>query len=155
MQEIPYHFPEQADTTTAKGLVTEAFRVWEQEGDIGFFLRMLADDLEWTVTGNTPISGIYKSKEEYIDGVIKPLYSKLTGPVTCTVMDIIGEGDKVAVMWHGEAPTGEDPTTSPPYVNDYCWVADVDMERQQITRVIGFFDTAAVNALEKPQLVNG
>jgi ketosteroid isomerase-like protein len=89
---------------TAKEFVAGLFAQWEQ-GDMQSFFNALADDVRWTVSGSTPISGTYTSKPEYVEKVYRPLFDRLTGPTRCRVRKIIAEGDTVVVQWHGESPT--------------------------------------------------
>ena len=61
-----------------KLLVREAFRPWE-EGNSAPFFELIADDVEWTVIGSTPMSGVFHSKQELIDKAFGPLLERLDG----------------------------------------------------------------------------
>jgi len=126
----------------AKELVGKIFKQWE-EGDSAPFFAALAPDVIWTAQGTTPISGTFHGKEAYLKEVYQPLLSIFTGPTRCQVKRIIGEGDTVAVEWHGETPTRSFGT----YSQDYCWLFRVREKDQAIVEVTGYFDTALVNSL--------
>ena len=124
----------------AKEFVARLFDRWEH-GDMQAFFNALADDIRWTVSGSTPISGTYTSKAEYVEKVYRPLFDRLTGPTRCRVRQIIAEADTVVVQWHGESPT----RSGQPYVQEYCWV--IRVEDEMIKEVEGYFDTGAVAEL--------
>ncbi len=124
----------------AKAFVARLFDRWEQ-GDMQAFFDVLADDVRWTVSGSTPISGTYTSKVEYVEKVYRPLFARLAGPTSCRVRKIIAEGDTVVVQWHGQSPT----RSGPPYVQEYCWV--IRVEGGTIKEVDGYYDTVAVAEL--------
>ena len=125
---------------TAKEFVTQVFARWEQGEQTSFF-DALAEDVQWTAIGSTPISGHCTSKAEYLEKVYQPLRTHFSGPTHCQVKQILAEGDTVVVQWHGETPT----RAGRPYVQEYCWVLRVRGET--IQAVHGYFDTAAVRHL--------
>ena len=122
---------------TPKDFVTRLFERWEH-GDMKNFFDAVSDDVRWTVSGHTPLSGVYTSKAEYFEKCYRPLMSRLNGTTRCQVRRIMAEGDTVVVQWRGETPTH----SGQPYAQEYCWVIRVDGE--MITEVHGYFDTAAV-----------
>ena len=124
----------------AKELVRELFKKWEGGDSAGFFAAV-ADEVVWTAIGHTPISGVSRSKAEYMKRTYLPLQGVFAGATSCKVRRLVGEGDVVVVEWHGETPLAK----GGGYSNDYCWVVRVQGEK--IAEVTGYFDTAAVNAL--------
>lgn len=127
----------------AKEIVIELFQQWEA-GNSSAFFNAVADDVQWTAIGNTPISGVSHSKKEYLANTYQPLQKVFGGATSCKVKQIIADGDLVVVEWHGETPL----LTGGLYVNDYCWV--IRVANRKLTEVTGYFDTAAVNALFVP-----
>jgi len=125
---------------TAKEIVAGLFQRWES-GDSSSFFTAVADDVIWTAVGTTPISGVSRSKTEYMKKTYAPLQAVFAGPTSCKVKRIIAEGDVVIVEWQGETPL----VSGGVYANDYCWV--VRVVDQKLAEVTGYFDTAAVNAL--------
>jgi len=125
---------------SAREIVTSLFAKWEAGDSSGFF-EAVADDVVWTAIGSTPISGVSRSKKEYLDKTYRPLQAVFSGPTSCKVKRIIAEDDLVVVEWHGETPLARGGI----YANDYCWV--VRVAGGKLVDVTGYFDTAVVNAL--------
>ncbi|MEI9978494.1 MAG: nuclear transport factor 2 family protein [Edaphobacter sp.] len=124
----------------AKEIVLDLFRKWET-GDSSAFFNALADDMQWTAIGTTPISGVLHSKAEYLAHTYQPLQKVFGGPTSCKVKRVIADGDIVVVEWQGETPLLKGGS----YVNDYCWI--VRVEEGKLAEVTGYFDTAAVDKL--------
>jgi len=80
------------------------FARWEQ-GDQTSFFDALAEEVQWTASGSTPISGHSTSKAEDLEKVYQPLRTHFSGPTHCQVTQLLAEGDTVVVQWHGETPT--------------------------------------------------
>jgi len=124
----------------AKEIVLRLFQQWEA-GDSSSFFNALADDVRWTATGNTPISGISHTKAEYLSHTYHPLQKLFGGATSCKVKRVLSDGDHVVVEWHGETPLLKGGC----YVNDYCWI--IRMAGGKLAEMTGYFDTAAVDAL--------
>jgi len=71
-------------------IVSAAFETWSK-GD-GVFFEILADDVSWTVTGSNPAAGTYSSREEFMEGAIRPISALLSEPIRPAVERIIAEG---------------------------------------------------------------
>ncbi len=124
----------------ARELVADIFNTWEA-GDSSAFFNALADDMQWTAIGSTPISGASHSKSEYMARTYSPLLKVFSGPTLCKVKRLMADGDLVTVEWHGETPL----LAGGVYINDYCWV--IRAKDNKMVEVTGYFDTASVNAL--------
>ena len=99
-----------------KDLMRNAFDAWARgEGD---FFRLLAEDVTWTVTGSSPVAGIYTSRRAFVEGATRPLGACLASAIVPTVHQIIADGDTVAVHWTGQATAFD----GRPYNNTYCWI---------------------------------
>ena len=103
-----------------KKLIQDVFTAWAGGDDMAFF-NTLAEDVQWTVIGTSPVSRTYTSRQAFVDGAAKPLTAKLAGPIQPTVVNIIAEGDNVVLQWEGKATT----KAGRPYNNSYCWVMRV------------------------------
>ena len=68
---------EKAETDN-KALIEKAFNDWEA-GTGGVF-DLLADDAEWTIVGNSPVSRTFTSRAEFMDVVINPFNSRMSTP---------------------------------------------------------------------------
>lgn len=106
------------------------------------FLGALSDDLVWTATGSSPISGTYTGKAAYVDGIYRRLDEKLASWPRPTVERIVAEGDWGAVQFTSTGGLGKNGTD---YNMRYCWVIHVEADR--VTEVIGYYDTAMVRDL--------
>ncbi len=100
-----------------KKLIQDVFDAWAGGDGMAFF-NTLAEDVQWTVIGTSPVSRTYTSRQAFVDGAAKPLTAKLAGPIQPTVVNIIAEGDNVVLQWEGKATT----KAGKPYNNSYCWV---------------------------------
>jgi ketosteroid isomerase-like protein len=125
-----------------KKLIQDAFAAWVR-GDGNAFFNLLADDVRWTVIGSTPISRTFLSREAFLEGAVKPLTSKLTGPIVPTVRDIIAEGDKVVLQWEGRS-SGKNGL---PYHQVYCWV--MRLADGKVREGIAYLDTDLINQIWK------
>jgi len=119
--------------------IQAAFDAW-QKGAGGPF-DLLAPDATWTITGNSPVSRTFQSKQEFIDVVITPFNQRLSKPLVPTVREIHADGDTVVALFDGEA-TARD---GKPYRNTYAWF--MQMRDGKIVRVTAFFDTIAFTDL--------
>jgi ketosteroid isomerase-like protein len=124
----------------AKEVVSSLFAKWEA-GDSSRFFASLADEVVWTAIGSTPISGVSRSKKEYLEKTYLPLQTIFAGPTSCKVKRLVAEGDLAVVEWHGETPLAKGGV----YANDYCWV--IRVTGSKLSEVTGYFDTAVVNSL--------
>jgi uncharacterized protein len=134
-----------AERGGAQALVSRLFAAWER-GDTVPFFSALAQDLTWTVSGRTPISGCYHGKIEYLEKVYRPLLAVFAGPTECRVRRIVAAGDTVVVEWHGRTPTRDRGL----YAQDYCWIIRVSDDCRAIREITGYFDTDRVNKLFAP-----
>jgi uncharacterized protein len=81
------------------------------------FFDLLADDVDWTITGSCPVSGQWRSRRAFIEEAVRPLHDRLSGPVIPNVRALHADGDWVIVRWDGQA-TARD---GRPYNNTYSW----------------------------------
>jgi uncharacterized protein len=129
-----------SETHDTRALVERLFAAYER-GDSQQLFDHVAGDVHWTITGNNPLSGEYRSKREFLDATYERLAAILKEPVRPRVRRIIAEGHLVVVEWHGHATSIVDK----PYDNDYCWVIRVAGDR--IVEVTAYLDGALVEEL--------
>ena len=120
-----------------KQVIQAAFDAWAS-GDGAAFFNTLAEDVQWTVIGTSPVSRTYTSRQAFLDGAAKPLNAKLAGPIQPTVVNIIAEGDNVVLQWEGKATT----KAGAPYNNSYCWV--MRLTDGKVREGTAYIDTALV-----------
>ena len=73
------------------------------EGNGQPLLDSLADGIEWTIIGSTPLSGTYTGKQEVLDGLLSALRTRLDGPVLFAFDRFIEEGEYVVMQARGRA----------------------------------------------------
>lgn len=115
-----------------KQIVREGFEKWANHS--GSFFDLLADNLQWTITGSTPLSKTYHSKKQFMDEVINPLNDRLAKLIVPKVTGIYADGDVVTVLWDGKA-TAKDGKL---YNATYCW--NMELKNGKIVKVIAFLD---------------
>src|ERR1700737_2149988 len=76
--------------TENKKLIEDALGEWVR-GDRAAFNNLLADDLRWTVIGNSPVSGRYNSKREFLEGAGARMRDKLATPIQTTPRHVIAD----------------------------------------------------------------
>jgi uncharacterized protein len=121
-----------AEEDSNKALVQASFNRW-RNGTGGPF-ELLADDVEWTIIGSSPLAKTYKSKKDFIDEVIDPFNARMSKPLVPTVRGIFADGNMVIILFDGTATTRDDR----PYENTYTWY--FQMRGAKVVRAIAFFD---------------
>jgi ketosteroid isomerase-like protein len=116
-----------------KKLIQEAFDRWASNQ--GSFFDLLSDDIEWTITGTSPISKTYTSRKQFLDEVIAPLSARLSKQITPKVRALYADGDTVIALWDGTAVVKD----GKPYNNTYSWC--MTLKNDRIVKAIAFFDT--------------
>lgn len=117
-----------------KRLVLEAFRPFEQ-GDSGPLFDLIADDVKWTIIGTTPLSGVYRSKQELMNKFLRPIMARLENGLKTRFVDLACEGDKVFLRFEssGVAKAGFS------YQQNLCWA--MVMRDGRIVEIEDYFDT--------------
>lgn len=77
-------------------IVREGFEAF-QRGDIDKIRTLMADNMEWTVLGNNPLSGVYKGKSEIV-GYFGKLIMETEGTLDIEYIDFIGNDEKVVTV---------------------------------------------------------
>jgi ketosteroid isomerase-like protein len=123
----------QSEESKNKEIIHEGFAKWANgTGDV---FDLLADDMEWTIIGNNPVSKTYSSRKQFLEEVIAPLNERLSVKIVPRVRGIYADGDMVIALWDGTA-TAKD---GKPYNNTYSW--HMTMKNGRIVKVVAFFDT--------------
>jgi uncharacterized protein len=128
------------DAAENRRLIAEAFGAW-MRGDRAAFNDLMADDLRWTVIGNSPVSGRYNTKREFLEGAGARMAEKLATPIQPTVRHVIADGNMVALVFDGHA-RGKNGTD---YRQTYCWVLRVEDGR--IREGTAYLDTELITKL--------
>lgn len=130
-----------ADETANKAKIRKAFDAWAS--GTGSPYDLLADDVEWTITGNSAAARTYPSRAAFIGEVIKPFNARMSVGLKPAIRNIYAEGDTVIVFFDA-AGTAKD---GRPYKNTYAWF--LDLRQGRIVKASAFFDSIAFDELWK------
>lgn len=134
--------PAAAGTRTAanEARVRAAFDAWR--AGTGNVFDLLHEDAVWTVAGDSPVSGVYRGKRDFMDNAVAPITARLATPIVPQVDHLVAQGDSVVAIWRGTARANDGGT----YANHYAWHMVFDADGR-IVRVVAFLDTWALQAL--------
>ncbi len=127
-------------TEENRARVEAAFSAWT--AGAGYFTDLLADDVHWTIEGNSLASGVYESKQAFVDQVLLPFgkrFQERFRPVS--VRGLYADGDTVVVLWDGEGIALD----GLPYRNAYAWF--LTFSGDKVTRAVAFYDSIAFDEL--------
>ncbi|KIW69513.1 hypothetical protein PV04_05386 [Phialophora macrospora] len=108
-------------------------------------LALIADDVDWTIMGHSPMSRQYSGKQDFVDNTLKVLRERvLTEPLRLEVGDVVGaldgEGDdihgEVAVELRAIAAVCKNGLS---YDMAYVWMCK--FQKGKIVRVRAYLDT--------------
>jgi uncharacterized protein len=115
-----------------KALVRASFDRWRNASGGPF--ELLADDIEWTIIGSSPLARTYRSKQEFIDTVIDPFNARMAKPLVPTIRGIYADGDMVIIFFDAEATVRDGQS----YTNTYTWY--FQMKGDKVVKAVAFFD---------------
>ena len=118
-------------------LVQVGFERWKE--GTGSVYDLLAPTAQWTIVGNSVVSKVYRSKQEFLDEVIRPFNARMSSPLVPAVRGLYADGDMVIALFDasGTARDGK------PYTNTYSWY--LHMRDGQIVEATAFFDSVEFN----------
>jgi uncharacterized protein len=122
-----------------KVLVQQAFDAWA--AGTGSPYDLLAENVKWTITGNSLASKTYGSREAFIGEVIRPFNARMSVGLKPTIRRMYADGDTVIVFFDASG-TAKDGV---PYANTYAWF--LELQDGKITNASAFFDSIAFNDL--------
>ncbi|WP_034669972.1 nuclear transport factor 2 family protein [Chryseobacterium populi] len=134
------------EESSNKEIITKAFHDWNK--GTGNFFDLLTDDMHWEITGSTPYSRVYTSKQQFLEEVIIPLNQKLKVKIKPSVRNIFADHDMVIALWDGEAIALD----GKPYRSSYSWY--MKMKNGRITDVVAFLDGIEFTDIMKRIQVN-
>ena len=124
-------------TTENKRLMQQVFDELAK-GNSQALVEVLADDVDWHVTGTTKFSRTYRGKPSLMNDLVVPLFSQFADTYTTTADRIIADDNYVVVECHGKVTT----KTGRPYNNKYCFVFRI--EDGKVKEVTEYMDTHLV-----------
>jgi ketosteroid isomerase-like protein len=118
-----------------RALVAKGFEAWAN--GTGSPYDLLAEDANWTITGNSMAARTYPTKEAFMSEVIRPFNARMQSRLIPTVRRLYAEGDTVIAFFDakGTARDGQ------AYSNTYAWI--LEMRDGKIVRANAFFDSIA------------
>jgi ketosteroid isomerase-like protein len=107
-------------------------------------LDALADDVRWTIIGQTPWSRTYEGKRAVLDDLLRPLAEQLGGRNVVSAERFVADHDVVVVEGrnHSVTRSGRD------YPNRYCWV--FVMRDGKIAEITEYTDTQLISEVLSP-----
>jgi ketosteroid isomerase-like protein len=134
------------EQTNNKAIVKAALDAW-MAGDGGAFQRLLSDDIEWTIAGNSAAAGITHGWAELMDKVLRPFGARFSQSSNrfhpSLVHGLYADGDTVIAYFDGAGTTNN----GRPYRNSYVWL--LTMRDGKVVRATAFFDSIAFDELWK------
>lgn len=124
-----------------KAAVHSGFVAWANA--TGSPYDLLADDVHWTIEGNSLASRMYPSREDFMRDVIRPFNARMKSPLKPAVRSLYADGNTVIAFFDARGVASDDK----PYVNTYAWF--LEMKDGKIIRASAFFDAIAFNDLWK------
>jgi hypothetical protein len=124
-----------------RAIVEDAFSKWAK--GTGGPYDLLADDVIWTIVGNSEASREYPSRKAFIDDVITPFNARMRPGegLRPTIRSLYAAGDDVIIFFDASG-TAKDGVT---YANTYAWFWT--MRDGEVVRAHAFFDSIAFNDL--------
>src|SRR5687768_3419611 len=109
-----------------KALIARGLQAWAD--GTGSPYDLLAEDVSWTINGNSAAAKTYPTKEAFMSEVIRPFNSRMSGRLIPEVRKLYADGDTVVAFFDasGTAKDGK------PYTNTYAWI--LEMKDNRIVR---------------------
>jgi ketosteroid isomerase-like protein len=116
-----------------RALVQRGFERWRD--GTGSPYEILAEDAEWTITGQSIAAKIYPTREAFLAEVIRPFNARMRDRLIPTVHALYTDNDMVIARFdaRGTARDGK------PYVNSYAWF--MQLRDGRIVKAEAFFDS--------------
>lgn len=124
-----------ATTEVTRTFVTKLFAAISQDGLGPVLLNALHENVKWTATGQSPLSGVYESKKAYQEDCLGKIRGRLDYSPKPQVNKILADGEWAVVYFHSH---GARSVKGMDFGMEYCWWLRVQDEK--IVEVIGFFD---------------
>ena len=123
-------------------------RIFEElaQGNGRPFVEALADDVRWTIMGDTAWSGTWNGSDSVRKDLLGPLFHQFETTYRAKAVRVIAEGDWVVIESRGDVITKK----GKPYRNSYCNV--YRLEDGEVKEITEYCDTQLVTeALAPPE----
>ena len=125
---------------TNREIVTRAFDNWK--AGTAYISDIFADDMRWTIVGQSLASRTYAGRQAFIDEVLHPFAQRFSSPFRpAEIHGVYADGDMVVALWDGEG-TANDGLA---YRNTYAWF--MRLREGQVAEGTAFYDAIAFNDL--------
>jgi len=114
------------------------------KGNGRLLLDALADDVRWTIIGQTAWSRTYEGKRAVLDDLLRPLAKQLGGRNVVSAERFVADNDVVVVEGRNHSVT----TSGRDYPNRYCWV--FVMRDGKIAEITEYTDTQLISEVLSP-----
>jgi uncharacterized protein len=137
-------YEERTMTDANKARVEGVLKAW-MAGDGTALQGLLDDNVEWTITGNSLVSGTTHNRAELNVKVLDPFGARFSQSQDRfrprKINGIYADGDAV-IAYLDASGTAND---GKPYANSYVWI--LNMRDDKAVRVTAFFDSIAFDEL--------
>ena len=117
------------------------------EGNGRPFVEAMAEDVRWTIIGDTAWSGTWEGLASVQIELLDPLFAQFATTYRNNAIRLIAEGDWVVIESRGDVET----TARGPYRNTYCYVCR--LEDGKVKEITEYCDTKLLTeALSPPVL---
>ena len=125
--------------TLTKSYVRTVFSLLE-EGRLDDYLEQYVDPfVQWTITGTNVLSGLYASRQDFIDRAINKLKVSLSDGIKMNIHHVFVDGDTAIVEMEAIATA----KLGHPYNNQYVWIQKFKDGKIAEARV--YYDDVLVN----------
>jgi hypothetical protein len=107
-------------------------------GDAEAAFALFSQDCVYTLQGTTPVSGTYRGLPAIMSDFFGPWRTRIDGPLTLALHELIAEGERVVALALGSAKT----VLGKRYENEYAFAFRV--RGGEIVEVNEFLDTVLV-----------
>ncbi|MEV6049318.1 nuclear transport factor 2 family protein [Streptomyces xanthochromogenes] len=118
----------------------ELFALLENVDTVKEFFAHIADDVQWTMHGQHPLAGQYRSRAELIPATIGQVLPLLSGGLRFHIKALHGDGPVSVVEMQGVGVALD----GVPYEPFYVWFCHFDPQGDTIVAVDAYIDSAVV-----------
>jgi ketosteroid isomerase-like protein len=111
------------------------------------FVETLAEDVRWTIIGDTAWSGTWDGRASVQIELLDPLFAQFASEYRAKAIRLIAEGDWVVIESRGDVTT----TSGRPYRNTYCYVCR--MQDGKVKEITEYADTKLFTEALSPPVV--
>jgi uncharacterized protein len=131
-----------AGTHSTRRFLLKLFASIHETGFGTTFQDALSQDVVWTATGNSPLAGIYRGKQAYLDNVLNVLHERLATPIRPQLHRMVVEGEWASVYFESRGVRGKNGSD---FSMHYVWL--IRVVEEEVVEVVGFYDQKKMHDL--------